>query len=90
MRIPLLSAALVSLALVTCPSLSASAAPTPEVSQSSTAPVRASVAPDAARYAAREAQDRSGKDFQGGAEVLVIGGTTVGVVLLVVLIVILL
>lgn len=92
MRIPSLSAALVALALTASTSLPAAASP-PIV----TTPIRATpeaspgpAAADAAGYAAREATDTAVGEFRGGAEVLVIGGTTVGlIVLLVVLVVIL-
>lgn len=56
-----------------------------------TAQREAPVETDAARYAEREAQDRSAAPFRGGGtSTLVISGGTVTVVLLIVLLVILL
>ena len=46
-------------------------------------------ADDASRYAEREAKDAKAADFRGGSNVLVIGGSTLTIVLLVVLIVVL-
>jgi hypothetical protein len=44
---------------------------------------------DAARYAALEAQDRSVEKFRGGREIWIIGGSTLTIVLVVVLVIIL-
>ena len=100
MRNSRLSALLVAAALVAAPSAVALAAPASPVSSTpdrapaptptgdpSLAPAAAS---DAEVYAAREEKDKDVAKFEGGRSVIIIGGSTLGIVLLVVLLVILL
>jgi hypothetical protein len=89
MRFSTLSALLVTVALATAPTV-AFADPTVTPSTLATKTTPTATASDADRYAAREAKDTAVAKFEGGREVLVIGGTTLGIIVLVVLIVILL
>jgi hypothetical protein len=100
MRTPKLSSLLVAAALTSAPMAAAWATPSIEaapraaaVEVSRTAPVEitpaATATDDASRYAEREAKDAKAADFRGGSNVLVIGGSTLTIVLLVVLIVVL-
>lgn len=69
----------------------AAAAPQPVATLASTPTAPAPVAADDAQsYAAREASDREVAQFEGGRSVLIIGGSTVGVVLVLLLLIILL
>jgi hypothetical protein len=99
MRTPKLSSLLVAAALTSAP-MAAWATPSIEaapraatVEVSRTAPVEttpvAATTDDASRYAEREAKDAKAADFRGGSNILVIGGSTLTIVLLVVLIVVL-
>jgi hypothetical protein len=90
MRFSTLSALLVAAALAVAPQTVAFAKPAVTPSTLVTSTVVAPAASDADRYAAREAKDTAIAKFEGGREVLVIGGTTLVIVLLVVILVILL
>ena len=89
MRIPKLSALLTVIALSSAP-LVASAAPD-RTEVTTTVATKAQPAADAQRYAAREAQSPKAADFQGGAEgVVIIGTSTIVLAVLIALIVIML
>lgn len=96
MRISTLSTLLVAGALATSPSGVAFAAPAPTSSPTparaaeSTPPPETAVATEEEQYAAREAKDKDVANFQGGRSTIVIGGSTLGIVLLIILLVILL
>lgn len=95
MRIPRLFTFLISLALATTPSLTALAVQSPAAPTAPAAkPASTTVSvTDTEQYAAREAQDPSAQDFEGGNDVVIIGAsvtTLVVVVAVVVLLVILL
>lgn len=89
-----LSALLATAALTMASPLYTLAGPGPEpaavAAEAAAAPTSpAAPAIDADRYAAREAQDRSAAEFQGGDSVVILGSTA-AVILVVVLLVVLL
>jgi len=94
MRIPQLSALLVAATLAMAPSVTVFADPATSAQASTLTTGKPLAAPPASseanEYAAREAKDMSVAKFQGGGEVLVIGGTSLGILLFVLIIVILL
>ncbi|MBS1120494.1 MAG: hypothetical protein H6Q90_2722 [Deltaproteobacteria bacterium] len=92
MRIPQLSALLVAAALATTPSVAAFADPVTSAQPSSptTATPVGAPASEVEQYAAREAKDTSVTTFRGGGETIIIGASTVGILLLVLIVVILL
>ncbi len=92
MRFSRLSALLVTAALAVSPVAFANpSVPPPSTLVTTTAtPPAEPAASDADLYAAREAKDTAVAKFEGGRKVYVIGATTLGIVLLVVIIVLLL
>jgi len=94
MRIPQLSALLVAATLAISPSVTVFADPATSAQASALATGKPLAVPPASsetsEYTAREAKDVSVTKFQGGGEVLVIGGTSLGILLFVLIIVILL
>jgi hypothetical protein len=91
MRISILSSLLLSTALAVTPSALAGAAPAPAATVAPALPTVAPTQdPDAVRYAAREAQEPAPAAFHGGSDVLVIGGSSLTIALLIILVVILL
>jgi hypothetical protein len=96
---PILPALFLSASLATAST--ASAAPAAERARPAAvapiglaAPTTPSTAPaatdDAARYAARDARAKAQKRYKGGSGYVVIGGTTLGIVLLVVILILVL
>jgi hypothetical protein len=93
MRIPHISTLLLAAALATTPSIAAFADPATTaqtLAPTAADPPAAPATSEAEQYAAREAKDTSVTKFRGGGETLVIGASSVGVLLLVLIIVILL
>ena len=88
MRIPRLASLLLLTALTGAPAIAiADASPmTPQLASVTATPQRS----DADQYAAREATDTSVTKFQGGGEVVIFGASSVGILLLVLILVVLL